>query len=300
MLRFGAAVGGGIPVLEALDSGLLGNGTNSILGILNGTTNFILTRMAEGMNYAAALKLAQERGFAEANPAFDVEGKDTAQKLSIIFSLLTGVKIGADRFSATGITAVDREDLHFAAQLGLGVKLLGQIHREGAAWVIGVAPTLIPSTHPLAGVHNEINAVHVAGAANITLVGEGAGGAPTANAVVSDIIAAGRILRDGGAWRAPFATGDVDLVAPENVSGEFYLKFYANDVPGTLVAILSPFANAGINIGQAIQLENNQGKQVPVVIITHTTTPAKLEPALAAIAKSGKAEFKLMMPVLRA
>jgi homoserine dehydrogenase len=299
-LAFSAAVGGGIPVLEAIDSGLAGNHTQSIMGILNGTTNFILSRMDRGESYDDALKTAQDAGFAEADPTFDVGGHDTAQKLAILFSILTGCKINSDRFPTGGIVGIAKEDLVFARELGFKIKLLGIIEKAAdERYEIHVAPTMIPLNHPLSSVENEINAVHISGAAHITLSGEGAGGEATANAVVSDIIRLAREERLRVPYEAPFQHRPVDLTNSEHIRSEFFIKFYGLDVPGTLAAILDVLAREGVNILQAIQLEVKHGEMVPVVIMTHKTSVEHINSALDHLKEDDRFEFKLMLKVVR-
>ncbi|MDR0570715.1 MAG: homoserine dehydrogenase [Clostridiales Family XIII bacterium] len=201
MFRFEGSVGGGIPILNALTKPLLANEYTEVLGILNGTTNYILTQMAEnGSPYAQALSDAQAKGFAEADPTADVEGHDVANKLSILISLVFGARVHPNDIPTEGITKISMADIEAAAKAGSKIKLIAAAKRENGALEYSVKPTLIPFSHPLAGVSNEFNAIFVKGNAvgELMFYGRGAGPLPTGSAVIGDVIEIVRALRGDG------------------------------------------------------------------------------------------------------
>lgn len=203
MLRFEASVGGGIPILNALTTALLANEYDEILGILNGTTNYILTQMSEyGLPYEQVLKAAQEKGFAEADPTADVEGIDVANKLTILMALVFKKYVAPDKIPTTGITHVTKEDLEKAKAEGCKIKLIASAKRQGNEIVYDVKPRSIPNDHPLASVNNEFNAIFVKGNAvdELMFYGKGAGPLPTGSAVMGDVIEIGRAIAKNAAY----------------------------------------------------------------------------------------------------
>lgn len=210
MFRYEASVAGGIPILNALTTALQANQFNEVLGILNGTTNYILTQMTDfGLEYADVLKVAQEKGFAEADPTDDVEGFDAANKLSILISLVFGERVKPDEIPTEGITKVTKEDIERASQTGHKVKLIASAKLENGKLNYSVKPTLLPLTHPLAGVSNEFNAVFVKGNAvdELMFYGKGAGPLPTGSAVMGDIIDVGKAIAKDASYDIIVAGG---------------------------------------------------------------------------------------------
>ncbi|TMJ01120.1 MAG: homoserine dehydrogenase [Alphaproteobacteria bacterium] len=293
-LNFEAAVAGGIPIVKTLREGLVGNKLARIYGILNGTCNYILTRMEqEGLSFADCLKDAQRLGYAEADPTFDIEGHDTAQKLSILASLAFGIKVDPAAIYVEGISSIAPEDLSWADELGYRVKLLGVAVDTGKGIEQRVHPTMVPKDTAIAQVMGVTNAVTVDAHAvhAITLVGPGAGGMATASAVVADI---GDIAR--GVRTPPFgrATGGlaVSRKAPmQRHEGGYYIRLLARDRPGSAATIARRLAQQGISIESIVQRHagtqggSNPGKAapVPVILITYATTEDAVRRALAAV-----------------
>lgn len=210
MFRYEASVGGGIPILNALTTALRANSFIEILGILNGTTNYILSQMTDfGLEYEDVLKVAQEKGFAEADPTADVEGIDVANKLSILISLVFGVRVPPESIPTEGITKISKEDIKRAAKSGKKIKLIASAKKENGNLTYSVRPTLIPISHPLAGVNNEFNAIFVKGNAvdELMFYGKGAGPLPTGSAVMGDVIEIGNAVVKGAAYDIKVAGG---------------------------------------------------------------------------------------------
>jgi homoserine dehydrogenase len=300
-LNFEAAVGGAIPVVKTLREGLAGNAFARISGILNGTCNYILTRMErEKLSFADCLADAQKLGYAEADPTFDVEGHDTAQKLAILASIAFGTKIDESAVFVEGISSIAPEDLEAADELGYRVKLLGVAVRTEKGIEQRVHPTMIPKDGAIAQVMGVTNAVSIDadGFAPITLVGPGAGGHATASAVVADI---GDIAR--GVRTAPFGRPCARLVAVKRApmqrhEGGYYIRLAALDRPGTFAAIAKLLANENISLESIMQ--RHHGKQphggddpkspaapAPVILITYATSEDAVRRALKAIRKKG-------------
>ncbi len=210
MFRYEASVGGGIPILNALTTALQANSFIEILGILNGTTNYILSQMSDfGLEYEDVLKVAQEKGFAEADPTADVEGIDVANKLSILISLVFGVRVPPGSIPTEGITKITKDDIKRAAKSGNKIKLIATAKKENGNLTYSVRPTLIPLSHPLAGVNNEFNAIFVKGNAvdELMFYGKGAGPLPTGSAVMGDVIEIGSAIVKGAAYDIIVAGG---------------------------------------------------------------------------------------------
>jgi len=293
-LNFEAAVAGGIPIVKTLREGLVGNKLARIYGILNGTCNYILTRMErEGLSFADCLKDAQRLGYAEADPAFDIEGHDTAQKLSILASLAFGIKVDPAAIYVEGISSIAPEDLSWADELGYRVKLLGVAVDTGKGIEQRVHPTMVPKDTAIAQVMGVTNAVTVDAHAvhAITLVGPGAGGMATASAVVADI---GDIAR--GVRTPPFGRATSGLVTSRKApmqrhEGGYYIRLLARDKPGSAATIARRLAQQGISIESIVQRHagtqggSNPGKAapVPVILITYATTEDAVRRALAAV-----------------
>ena len=285
-LHFEASVAGGIPILKALDSSLAGDRIEAVYGILNGTTNFILTRMAEGLPPAAALRRAQELGLAEKNPALDLSGQDTADKVSILASLVTGAWLRPDQVRTQGIQEIGLEDMAFAeTALGRRVKLLGvaRFLDGGQPRVEAfVGPALVPLAHPLAAVQDEFNAVLVraASAGELMFYGKGAGAGPAASAVLGDIMALGRDLLSGAAPAAP-RPGPAPRLYDSDCA--FYLRLGALDRHGVLSAVTAALSRLGISIATINQPGGCDPKNVPIIITTHPTNPGTFGRALRGI-----------------
>src|SRR5580704_3020489 len=255
-LNFEAAVGAAIPVVKTLREGLAGTGINRVYGILNGTCNYILTRMEqEGLSFADCLKDAQRLGYAEANPSFDVDGHDTAQKLAILASLAFGTKVAQSAVYVEGISSIAPEDLRAASELGYRVKLLGVAVRTATGIEQRVHPTMVPKSSSIAQVMGVTNAVTVdaEGLAPITLVGPGAGGMATASAVVSDLADIAR-----GVCGAPFGRPVARMTpirkAPmQHHEGGYYIRLLARDRPGTAATIAHRLAQQKISLESIVQ-----------------------------------------------
>ena len=293
-----AAVGGGIPIIEPLKQSLGGNRIQRVSGIINGTTNYILSRMAdEGAAYEAVLADAQRLGYAEADPAADVEGHDAADKIAILAGLAYGGPVPRAAIPTEGIDRLEARDVAYAAQLGFVVKLLAVAQRIGDPDATGVQsldvrvhPTLLPVDHPLAGVNGVNNAILVEGdpVGRVMFYGPGAGAGPTASAVVADILNIAGIRQVGGpqagldpllaasSWRR------CALVEGTLTSHRNYVRFRTHDQPGVIGQIGTAFGNTGVSIQSIVQLES-AGGAAEIVVITHEVQEARFREALAAI-----------------
>ncbi len=289
-LNFEAAVGGVIPIVKTLREGLSGNSIERVYGILNGTCNYILTRMEqEGLTFDACLKEAQRLGYAEANPSFDVDGHDTAQKLSILASLTFGIKADPKSIYVEGISSIAPADLAAAEELGYRIKLLGVAVKTGQGIEQRVHPTFVRKDSAIAQVMGVTNAVTIdaEGIAPITLVGAGAGGVATASAVVADIADIARGVRV-----APFARPVGRLTTSKKApmqhhEGGYYIRLLAVDKPGTAATIAKRMAQQKISMESIVQRHRGpagQGKgAVPVILITYATAEDAVRKALAAV-----------------
>ncbi|MCF8477015.1 MAG: homoserine dehydrogenase [Pseudolabrys sp.] len=294
-LNYEAAIGAAIPIVKTLREGLAGNSINRIYGILNGTCNYILTRMEqEGLSFAECLKQAQALGYAEADPTFDVEGQDTAQKLSLLASLAFGTKVEQSAIYREGITSIAPADLAAADELGYRVKLLGVAMKTAKGIEQRVHPTMVRKDSSIAQVMGVTNAVTIdaEGIDPITLVGPGAGGAATASAVLSDIADIAR-----GAITAPFARPvaklkDVRKAPMQRHEGGYYIRFQARDKPGTAASIATRLAEQEISLESIVQRHAKNAPEtvkkngsVPVILITYATSEDAVRKALAAVAR---------------
>ena len=281
---FEAAVGGCIPIIRSLKESYVSDNINSIYGIVNGTTNYILTRMTEGMDYKEALKKAQKLGFAEANPAFDVEGKDAAQKLVILASLAFNSKI-SDNIFTCGITKISKSDLTFARELGYTIKLLGIAKKDNGKVELRVHPTMIPIKHELASVKNELNAVYIVGEniGKAMLYGKGAGQLPTATVVLGDVVDIGKKL--GKIVEKPMSYfNNSKLKSMDEIKSRYYLRYSVADKPGVLAKISGILGKNKISIAGVWQMEANK-KVVPVIMTTHEAVEKNLQKAIKEINK---------------
>jgi len=268
------------------------NNFSTVLGILNGTCNYILTRMTrEGADFADVLKTAQELGYAEADPTFDIEGVDTAHKLSLLVSLCFGTRVKFDEIHTEGITGISAIDVNFAREFGYKIKLLAIGKRDGDRIEARVHPTMIPLNYPLADVDGVFNAIRLAGdfVGPVMLYGRGAGMEPTASAVVGDLIDIGRNIMAGIGQRVAsrgFHESSVKSleIKPigESVS-KYYLRFSAADRPGVLARIAGALGTHSISIESMIQTARSSSETVPIVIMTHEAREQDVRLALAEI-----------------
>ena len=292
-----AAVGGGIPIIEPLKQSLGGNRIQKVSGIINGTTNYILSRMAdEGAAYGAVLADAQQLGYAEADPAADVEGGDAADKIAILSALAYGGSVPRAAIPTEGINTLDARDVAYAAQLGYVVKLLAVAQYLGTAadgtaqLDVRVHPTLVPKGHPLAGVHGVNNAILVEGdpVGQVMFYGPGAGAGPTASAVVADILNIAGIRQAAGAHArldpllAASSWRPCQLIDTARTSHRNYVRLSTSDEAGVIGKIGTCFGQAGVSIQSIMQFET-QSAQAEIVVITHDVLEANFRSALAAI-----------------
>ena len=291
-LGFEASVGGGIPVIRALTEGLAANTILSIYGIINGTSNYILSRMTkEGHRFQDVLVEAQRAGYAEADPTFDVAGIDSAHKLAIMVSLAYGTPVDVKDVYTEGITRIAPLDIAYAKEFGYTIKLLGIAKSTNGDIDARVHPTMIPATSPIAQVEGVYNAIQLVGDAveDIVLYGRGAGSMPTGSAVVSDVIAIARNLLRGATGRVPPASFNqaerrpIRIRPMEQVRSLYYIRFMVLDRPGVLSQIAGVLGHHGISISSVIQQGRKEGQTVPVVIMTHTAGERNVQSALRAI-----------------
>ena len=287
---FEASVGGGIPCLKALREGLAANHIQEILGILNGTCNYILTRMeTEHADFNDVLKAAQEAGYAEANPALDVDGFDTAHKTAILASLAYGHWFNAKQVDTQGISSVTQQDIQYAAELGYRIKLLAIIKEVNGHIQLGVHPALVPAASLLGNVNGVFNAVWIRGdvVGNTMYYGRGAGRQATASAVVADLIDLGLNLSNNCLRRLPAFTpydGYEHVMESSEVIARYYVRLQVMDKPGVLAKVSGILAKYDISIASVTQKENSTSSSVAMVILTHKAQDAALKSALAEIA----------------
>ncbi|MCK4690429.1 MAG: homoserine dehydrogenase [Desulfuromonadales bacterium] len=291
-VMFEAAVGGGIPVISAIKENLCANRLSNVLGILNGTCNFILTKMTEeGSDFAPALKEAQELGYAEADPTFDIEGVDTAHKIALLSALCFGTKVDFDQVYTEGITKVAAIDIRFATQMGYKIKLLAIGKNYGDHIEVRVHPTMIPTSYQLAEVDGVFNAVRLSGdfLGPALLYGSGAGMEATASAVMGDVMAIARDIASGAKQRTPIMgyttdqIADLPIKAMNDIVSHYYLRFAVEDAPGVLAQISGILGRYDISIQSMIQPERHTADAVPIVIMTHDARESNVTKALAEI-----------------
>ena len=276
---FEASVAGGIPIIKVLREGLVANNVVAIYGIINGTSNYILTKMTnEKVEFSEALKEAQRLGYAEADPTFDIEGIDSAHKLTILSSLAYGIPLSFGEVYKEGITKITSQDIEFASELGYKVKLLAITKASEGGIEMRIHPTMIPDEYLISKVDGVFNAVYVEGdAVGSTLYyGRGAGDMPTGSAVVADIVDIGRTITSGGSQRTAAIPGVWTKGAKkrrikkmEDVESMYYFRFSALDKPGVLSKISGILGNYNISIASVIQKERKIGGSVPLVVLTH-------------------------------
>ena len=288
-IAFEASCAGGIPIIDALMRGLVGNRIDALVGIVNGTCNFILSQMARnGKAYGEALAEAQRLGFAEADPAMDVSGRDAAQKLAILASLAFNVLVKESDIYLEGIDKLSDAEIRFAGELGYVVKLLAIARRHGSKISLRVHPTLVKNDDVLADVNGSFNAISVFGHAlgHALFYGRGAGQMPTASAVVADLVnvALGTTpLAFSQLKIFPDQIPAAEVLEPVELTGRYYLRLMARDEPGVLAQVTRILGEQGISLSAVLQHETNDGHLVPVVITTHVAREGSVQAALKAI-----------------
>ena len=295
MVAFEAAVAGGIPIIKALREGLTANRIDWLAGIINGTTNFILSEMRDkGLDFATVLKQAQELGYAEADPTFDIEGVDAAHKATIMSAIAFGIPVQFDKAHVEGISRLNAIDIRYAEQLGYRIKLLGIAKRARVNGVEGVElrvhPTLIPSKRLIANVEGAMNAVLVQGdAVGATLYyGKGAGAEPTASAVIADLVDITRLATADPEHRVPHlafqpnAMTDIEILPMSEITTSYYLRMNVSDQPGVLADLTRILADATISIDAMLQKEPAEGEtRTDIIFLTHQTQEKNVTAAIA-------------------
>jgi homoserine dehydrogenase len=305
VVAFEAAVAGGIPIIKALREGLTANRIEWVAGIINGTTNFILSEMrSKGLDFGVVLKQAQALGYAETDPTFDIEGVDAAHKATLMSAIAFGVPVQFDKAYVEGITALQAADIRYAEQLGYRIKLLGITKRRQHGIELRVHPTLIPATRLVANVEGAMNAVVVQGdAVGATLYyGKGAGSEPTASAVIADLVDITRLHTADPGHRVPHlafqpgAMQDTPIVPMAEVVTAFYLRLVVADKAGVLARITGILADNDISIDAVLQRESAEGeKQTDLIILTHDTVEGRMTAALAQM----QALATVLAPIVR-
>lgn len=288
-LGFEASVGGGIPIIRSLTEGLAGNRLTSIIGIMNGTSNYILTRMTqEGRDFGDILKEAIREGYAEADPSLDIDGIDAVHKLVIMVNLAYGTPVPMNAVYVEGISKISTVDIAFARELGFTIKLLGIAKMQDQIIEARVHPTLVPTDSPIAQVHGVYNAIHLIGDAvgDIVLYGKGAGSLPTASAVVGDIIDLARNRLHKSFSRIPATSFQWESRQPlaikpmAEIQSQYYLRCMVKDEPSVLSTIAGILGEQGISILSVLQKGRKQGQSVPLVILTHRASERGIQSAL--------------------
>lgn len=305
-LYYEASCVGGVPIIRTLWDGVQANHIQSMMGIVNGTTNYILTKMAnEGADYQEVLKEAQKLGYAEANPTADVDGFDSMYKLSILSSMAFHTKIPYTKIYREGISAVSGKDIAYGKDLGYTLKLLaiGKNNEKGVE--VRVHPTFIPHAHPLASVNDSFNAVYMQGDAvgDVMLYGRGAGALPTASAVVSDVIYAATHSENKYSTFKNNATAENNIKFISDFESEYYVRLAVDDEPGVLAKVSGIFGRNGISlvaVSQITQKKEDDGEgnmRVPLVIITHKTNETRIKNAMNKINASGIGKVQTLLRV---
>ena len=295
MVAFEASVGGGIPIIKALREGLAANRIEWIAGIINGTSNFILSEMRDkGLPFGTVLKEAQKKGYAEADPTFDIEGVDAAHKLTILSALAFGIPMQFPKAYTEGVSQLTQEDIRYAEQLGYRIKLLGITKRTAKGIELRVHPTLIPTRRLIANVEGVMNAILVKGdAVGPTMYyGAGAGSQPTASAVVADLVDITRLITADPEHRVPHLAFQPDRLARDpilpigEVETSYYLRMLVKDQPGVLADVTRILADSRISIGAMVQKEPAAGQsRVDIVMLTHKAIEKNVNAAMAKIEK---------------
>lgn len=288
-VRFEASVGGGIPCIKALREGLVANNIESVYAIINGTTNYILTQMTEtGMSFSEALKSAQQKGYAEANPTLDIEGVDAAHKLAILVRFAFGGRVKFSEIYSEGITQISSDDIAFAKEFGYVIKLLAIAKKTENGVEARVQPTLLPKSHILSSVNQSFNAVLLRGdeVGDVMFYGRGAGPHPTASAVIADLldIAKNNIegpVDDKTVIRALGIRIDIKNIT--SILSRYYLRFYVIDKPSVLARISKILGAYRVSISDVIQRERSEGKVVPLILLTHESPEKNVRAAIRSI-----------------
>lgn len=296
MVAFEAAVAGGVPIIKALREGLTANRIESVAGIINGTTNFILSEMRDkGLDFDVVLKQAQELGYAEADPTFDIEGVDAAHKLTLMSAIAFGIPVQFDKAHVEGISALQAVDIRYAEQLGYRIKLLGITRRATVDGVEGIElrvhPTLIPAARLIANVEGAMNAVLVeADAVGSTLYyGKGAGSEPTASAVIADLVDVTRLATVDPYCRVPHLAfqpnemTDVSILPMADITTSYYLRVRVSDQLGVMADLTRVLADAAISIDAVLQKETRGDEHTDIIMITHETREKQVDAAIARI-----------------
>lgn len=299
-VMYEAAVAGGIPIIKAVREGLSANRINCVAGIINGTGNFILTEMRDkGRDFADVLKEAQELGYAEADPTFDVEGIDAAHKLTILASIAYGIPLQFDRCYTEGISNIAPQDVSYAEELGYRIKHLGVSRRTEAGIDLRVHPTMIPDSRPIANVDGVLNAVMVNGDAvgDTLYVGAGAGAGPTASAVVADIMDLARSIDAESSVRVNHMAferiKDVNVLPIEEITTCYYLRLQVQDKAGVLAKVTGILSERDINIEAIIQKEHDVDDKAEVILLTHLVQEKVMNDAIKAIEDLDSTEGKV-------
>jgi homoserine dehydrogenase len=303
MVAFEASVGGGIPIIKALREGLAANRIEWIAGIINGTSNFILSEMRDkGLRFEEALKDAQSRGYAEADPTFDIEGVDAAHKLTILSALAFGIPMQFKSVYTEGISKLTKADIGYAEELGYRIKLLGITRRAKSGIELRVHPTLVPARRLIANVEGVMNAILVKGdAVGATLYyGAGAGAQPTASAVVADLVDVTRLITADPEHRVPHLAFQPDQLSADpvlpigEVETSYYLRMRVLDRPGVLADITRALADSAISIEAMVQKEPSEGEsRVDIVMLTHLALEKNVEQAMARIERLSSVEGRV-------
>ncbi|MBQ9941856.1 MAG: homoserine dehydrogenase [Christensenellaceae bacterium] len=286
-LYFEASVGGGIPILRSVSDSLQANTITNVMGIVNGTTNYILTKMCdEGGDYGEVLAEAQKLGYAEADPTSDVDGFDTMYKLSILASIAFHVRLPIDHIYREGIRGITKEDIAYAQKLGYAMKLLAIARREGEVVQMRVHPTMIPASHPLANVKDSFNAIFLTGSAvgDVMFYGRGAGDLPTASAVVSDVICAAKTLEHKYVtFMNEEARISPTLCFEKNWETRFYIRLKVEDKPGVLAKITTILGENDVSIRTVMQQDPGAEGQATIILVTHEAREQNVAAALDAM-----------------
>ncbi|SDO50718.1 homoserine dehydrogenase [Desulforhopalus singaporensis] len=289
---FEASVGGGIPVIKALKEGLVANRINYIKGIMNGTANYILTQMTDhGTPFAEVLKEAQELGFAEADPTYDIEGIDTAHKLAILMTIAYGLNVHLDDVSVEGISSIEPIDIEFARRFGYRIKLLAISRNHGESVEARVHPTMVPEGHMLATINGAFNGIQLRGdtVGDVLLYGQGAGMMPTGSAVAADVVDIGRNIANGSVNRVPALSylpeniGEPTITPMEQLQCPYYFRITALDKPGVLSVITGIFGKHNISIRSMMQQGHDSNEPVHIVFRTHLAQEGSVEKAIGEI-----------------
>ena len=293
MVAFEAAVAGGIPIIKALREGLSANRIQWIAGIINGTTNFILSEMRDkGLDFDTVLKQAQQLGYAEADPTFDIEGTDAAHKITLMSAIAFGMPVQFDKTHVEGITRLSAIDIQYAEELGYRIKLLGLTRRREDGIELRVHPTLVPASRLIANVEGAMNAVLVQGdAVGATLYyGKGAGAEPTASAVIADLVDVTRLHTADPEHRVPHLAfqpdelSSVPVLPIEEVTSSYYLRMRVSDQTGVLADITRILADSGISIDAMLQKESREGEpQTDIIMLSHLAREKQVNAAIAKI-----------------